>query len=52
MSQATAARLDAALAVEAARLGPAIALPCVDSIIYATALHRGSAAGHRRDPTG
>ena len=34
--------LDAALALEAARLGPATGLPCADSIIYATALHHGA----------
>jgi predicted nucleic acid-binding protein len=38
MSQATVVPLDAAVALEAARLGPAWALPCADSVIYATAL--------------
>ena len=42
MSQATVVPLDAALALQAARLGPATALPCADSIIYATALHHGA----------
>ena len=40
--------LDAALALEAARLGPATGLPCADSIIYATALHCGSRPGLKR----
>ncbi len=39
MSQAIVVPLDAILALEAARLGPATGLPCADSIIYATALH-------------
>lgn len=39
---AKAGALDAALALEAARLGPATGLPCADSIIYATALHHGA----------
>ena len=42
MSQATVVPLDAVLALEAARLGPATGLPCADSIIYATALHHGA----------
>ena len=42
MSQAIVVPLDAALALEAARLGPATGLPCADSIIYATALHHGA----------
>ncbi len=42
MSQATVVPLDAALALEAARLGPATGLPCADSIIYATALRHGA----------
>jgi toxin FitB len=42
MSQATVVALDATLALEAARLGPASGLPCADSIIYATALHHGA----------
>jgi len=42
MSQATVVSLDAILALEAARLAPATALPCADSIIYATALHHGA----------
>ena len=42
MSQATVVPLDAALALEAARLGPATALPSADSIIYATALHHSA----------
>ena len=40
--------LDAALALEAARLGPATGLPCADSIIYATALNCGSRPGLKR----
>ena len=42
MTQGVVVSLDAALALEAARLGPATALPCADSIIYATALHHGA----------
>jgi predicted nucleic acid-binding protein len=42
MSQATVVPLDAALALQAARLGAATALPCADSIIYATAVHHGA----------
>jgi predicted nucleic acid-binding protein len=43
MSQGVVVALDANLALEAARLGPATGLPCADSIIYATALHHGAA---------
>jgi predicted nucleic acid-binding protein len=42
MSQATVVPLDAALALEGARLGPATGLPCADSVIYTTALHHGA----------
>ena len=42
MTQGVVVSLDAALALEAVRLGPASALPCADSIIYATALHHGA----------
>ena len=42
MAQAVVVSLDAALALEAACLGPATALPCADSIVYATALHHGA----------
>lgn len=42
MSQATVVALDATLALEAARLGPATGLPCADSIIYATARRHGA----------
>ena len=42
MSQAAVVPLDAALALEAARLGPATSLPCADSIIYATAIRHGA----------
>jgi predicted nucleic acid-binding protein len=42
MSPDTVVPLDAVLALEAARLGPAIALPCANRIIYATLLHHGA----------
>jgi len=42
MSQATVVPLDAIVALEAARLGPATGLPCAESIIYATALRHGA----------
>jgi len=56
MSQATVVPLDADLALEAARLGPASGLPCADSVIYATALRHGAEVwthdGHFRDLPG
>ena len=42
MAQALVVPLDAVVALDAARLGPAHGLPCADSIIYATALRHAA----------